>query len=72
MEKKVKQENAIRNDDSLVFEIDHSNENIVKAISFHEGKKQEVYMYVLAEEEFEALIPQTKQDNGPSRVVVID
>jgi hypothetical protein len=62
-----KKTNAINasKDDVLIFEVVDNNENIVKAISYDEGKKQEVFFYAIPEDEFDALIPSTfKRGNG--------
>jgi hypothetical protein len=62
-----KKTNAINasKDDVLIFEVVDNNENIVKAISYDEGKKQEVFFYAIPEDEFDALIPSTfKSGNG--------
>jgi hypothetical protein len=62
-------ENA--NEHSLTFEIVNQSKNIVKAISFHAGKKQEVLFYSIPESEFDALIPNSgKSDNGFKEFVV--
>ncbi len=57
--------NAGKNsDEALVFEIVNKDENIVKAISYQDGKKQEVFFYAIPENEFAALIPSSEmQDN---------
>lgn len=48
-------------DDSFRYETINGNDNIVKVVSFDEGKKKEVYVYVLSEEEFDSLIPQSEK-----------
>jgi hypothetical protein len=46
--------------DSLRFETTNKD-NIVKAISYYEGKKQESLLYVMTEEQFEALLPESEK-----------
>jgi len=61
--------NGHPNNDGLTFEPVHNEENVVRAVSFNEGRKQEVYMWVIPEEQFEALIPPTER-NGSSAYTV--
>jgi hypothetical protein len=50
-------------EETLVFEIVNKEENIVKAISYQNGKKQEVFFYALPEDEFDALIPSSEKES---------
>jgi hypothetical protein len=62
MEKKSSQTNGKTSaNDSLIFEPVKGNDNVVKAISFNEGKKHEVFVYVISEEQFDALIPSSEK-----------
>lgn len=55
--KKQDTKNTSHNEETITFECITNNENVVKAVSYHEGKKQEVFFYVMPEDQFEALIP---------------
>ena len=48
--------------ESLSFEPVDGKENIVKAVSVDtNGTKQEVYLYVMSEEQFEGLMPESQK-----------
>lgn len=48
-------------DDEFRYETINGKDNIVKVVSFDSGKKKEVYVYVLSEEQFESLMPKTEK-----------
>ncbi len=52
-----------RDKDFITFEPITGNENVVKAISFNDGKKNEVLVYVISEEQFDELIPFKEKQN---------
>ena len=48
--------------DTLDFEPVYGKENVVKAVSYNdEGKKHEVYVYVISEAQFAELIPSSEK-----------
>jgi hypothetical protein len=50
-------------EESLVFEIVDEKDNLVKAISYLNGKKQEVLFYAVPQDLFELLIPPVTDSN---------
>jgi hypothetical protein len=62
MAKNEKIKNGHTKDESnLRFETTN-NQNVVKAISYSvDGKEQETFLYVMTEEQFESLIPQSEK-----------
>lgn len=64
MENKLSQINGGKQNDELAFEAVKDDQNVVKVISYDGVKKHEVYVYVLSEEQFDALIPSSEKENS--------
>jgi hypothetical protein len=60
MAKKQHTQNGADAKENLRFEATN-DKNIVKAISYKDGKVQESFLYVMTEEQFEALIPESEK-----------
>lgn len=72
MENKTSQTNGnTPTNDSLTFEPVKGHDNVVKVISFNEGKKHEVFVYVISEEQFDALIPSSEKEGANYKEVSV-
>lgn len=69
MSKKKENSFSPPKDDTLIYESVTGKDNIVKVISFDEGKRHEVLVYVISEKQFEDLIPDS--ENMKESVIAI-
>lgn len=59
--KNQQHQSDVNKDEALIFEAVQGKNNIVKATSYLHGKKHEVFVYVMSDEEFDELIPQSER-----------